>query len=57
MKRAKAGESADLFILATGSVDELIKDGKVVPGSRVDLAKSGMGIAVRAGAPKADISF
>jgi molybdate transport system substrate-binding protein len=56
MKRAKAGESADLFILASGSVDELIKVGKVVPGSRVDLAKSGMGIAVRAGAPKADIS-
>jgi len=56
MKRAKAGESADLFILASGSVDELIKLGKVVPGSRVDLAKSGMGIAVRAGAPKADIS-
>ena len=56
MKRAKAGESADLFILASGSVDELIKVGKVVPGSRVDLAKSGMGIAVRAGAPTADIS-
>jgi len=56
MKRAKAGESADLFILASGSVDELIKVGKVVPGSRVDLAKSGMGIAVRAGAPRADIS-
>ena len=56
MKRAKAGESADLFILASGSVDELIKVGKVVPGSRVDLAKSGMGIAVCAGAPKADIS-
>ena len=56
MKRAKAGESADLFILASGSVDELIKVGKVVPGSRVDLAKSGVGIAVRAGAPKPDIS-
>jgi len=56
MKRAKAGESADLFILASGSVDELIKVGKVVPGSRVDLAKSGMGIAVLAGAAKADIS-
>jgi molybdate transport system substrate-binding protein len=55
MKRAKAGESADLFILASGSVDELIKVGKVVPGSRIDLAKSGMGIAVRAGAPKPDI--
>jgi len=56
MKRAKAGESADLFILARSSVDELIKLGKIVPGSRVDLAKSGIGIAVRVGAPKPDIS-
>jgi molybdate transport system substrate-binding protein len=56
MKRMKAGESADLLILAGGSVDELIKLGKVVPGSRVDLAKSGVGVAVRAGAPKPDIS-
>ena len=56
MKRAKAGESADLFILASGSVDELIKLGKVVPGSRVDLAKSGIGIAVHTGAPQPDIS-
>ena len=56
MKRAKAGESADLFILASSSVDQLIKLGKVVPGSRVDLAKSGISIAVRAGAPKPDIS-
>src|SRR5258708_20471022 len=56
MKRVKAGESADLFILASSSVDELIKLGKVVPGSRVDLAKSGISIAVSAGAPKPDIS-
>jgi molybdate transport system substrate-binding protein len=56
MKRAKAGESADLFILTSSSVDELIKLGKVVPGSRVDLAKSGISIAVRAGATKPDIS-
>jgi molybdate transport system substrate-binding protein len=56
MKRMKAGESTDLVILAGNSVDELIKLGKVVPGSRVDLAKSGVGVAVRAGAPKPDIS-
>jgi molybdate transport system substrate-binding protein len=55
MKRMKAGESTDLVILAGNSVDELIKLGKVVPGSRVDLAKSGVGVAVRAGAPKPDI--
>jgi molybdate transport system substrate-binding protein len=56
MKRMKAGENTDLVILPGNSVDELIKLGKVVPGSRVDLAKSGVGVAVRAGAPKPDIS-
>lgn len=56
MKRMQAGESTDLLILARNSVDELIKLGKVVPGSRVDLAKSGVGVAVRAAAPKPDIS-
>jgi len=56
MKRMKAGESVDLVILAASSLDELIQLGKVVPGSRVDLAKSGVGVAVRAGAPRPDIS-
>jgi molybdate transport system substrate-binding protein len=56
MARMKAGESTDLLILARNSIDELVKLGKVVPGSRVDLAKSGVGIAVRAGAPKPDVS-
>jgi molybdate transport system substrate-binding protein len=56
MQRMKAGESTDVVILAANSVDELIGLGKVVPGSRVDLAKSGVGAAVRAGAPRPDIS-
>jgi molybdate transport system substrate-binding protein len=56
MKRMKAGESVDLVILAGKSLDELIQLGKVVPGSRVDLAKMGVGVAVRAGSPKPDIS-
>ena len=38
------------------ALGDLIKDGKVVADSRVDLARSGIGIAVRAGAPKPDIS-
>ena len=38
------------------SIDEHIKGGKVVPGSRVDVAKSGVGVGVKAGAPKPDIS-
>jgi molybdate transport system substrate-binding protein len=55
MKRMKAGESTDLVILSGNALDELIQLGKVVPGSRVDLARSGVGVAVRAGAPRPDI--
>jgi molybdate transport system substrate-binding protein len=56
MKRLTGGEVFDLVVMAGPSIDELIKLGKIVPGSRVDLAKSGVGAAVRAGAPKPDIS-
>ncbi len=55
-KRLAAGETYDLLIMSSASIDEQIKGGKVVPGSRVDLAKSGVAVAVRAGAPKPDIS-
>jgi molybdate transport system substrate-binding protein len=54
-KRLAAGESYDLIIMSGPSIDEHIKGGKVVAGSRVDLAKSGVGVAVKAGAPKPDI--
>jgi molybdate transport system substrate-binding protein len=55
-KRLAAGESYDLLIMAAASIDEHIKDGKVAQGSRVDVAKSGVGVGVKAGAPKPDIS-
>ena len=55
-KRLAAGESYDLLIMSAQSIDQHIKAGKVVPGSRVDLAKSGIGVGVKAGAPKPDIS-
>jgi molybdate transport system substrate-binding protein len=55
-KRLAAGESYDLLIMSAPSIDEHIKGGKVAAGSRVDLAKSGVGVAVKAGAPKPDIS-
>jgi molybdate transport system substrate-binding protein len=55
-KRLAAGESYDLLIMSGPSIDEHIKGGKVVPGSRVDVAKSGVGVGVKAGAPKPDIS-
>jgi molybdate transport system substrate-binding protein len=54
--RLERGEPVDVLIMAGSALDELIKKGKVVPGSRVDLARSVIGMAVRAGAPKPDIS-
>jgi len=55
MKRMAAGATCDLVIMAGASIDQLIEQGKVVAGSRVDLVKSGIGVAVRAGAPRPDI--
>jgi molybdate transport system substrate-binding protein len=54
-KRIAAGESADLVILADNATQELIQQGKLAAGSRISFAKSGIGVAVRAGAPKPDI--
>jgi molybdate transport system substrate-binding protein len=54
-KRIAGGEAADLVILGSNGAQELIKQGKLA-GARVDFAKSGVGVAVRAGAPKPDIS-
>lgn len=55
-KRISGGEVVDLVIIAAPSIDKLILEGKLVAGSRADFAKSGVGIAVRAGLPKPDIS-
>ena len=53
----KSGEeSFDVAVLTPDAIDGLIKDGKVVAGSRADLAKTGVGVAVKAGAPLPDIS-
>lgn len=53
--RIKAGESADLVILTRPIIDDMIKQGKVGTDGRKDLARSGVGVAVRAGLPKPDI--
>jgi molybdate transport system substrate-binding protein len=55
-KRVQAGEAVDIVVLARDAIDKLIAAGKVLAGSRVDLVKSGVAIAVRAGAPKPDIA-
>lgn len=55
-KRISGGEVVDLVIMAGDSLDELTRRGRIVAGSRVDVAKSGVGVAVRAGASKPDIS-
>jgi molybdate transport system substrate-binding protein len=54
--RLQRGEPVDVLILTGSALDELVREGKVVAGSRVDLAKSSIGVAVRTGAPKPDIS-
>jgi len=55
VKELDGGAAADLVILTAETIDELIARGKVVAGSRLDLARSGIGIAVRKGAAKPDI--
>jgi molybdate transport system substrate-binding protein len=55
-KRIAAGEFFDLLIMASPEIESFLASGTLAPGSRVDLAKSGVGIGVKAGAPKPDIS-
>jgi molybdate transport system substrate-binding protein len=47
--RLERGEKADVVIMVGYALDELIKQGKVLPGSRVELADSRIGLVVRAG--------
>jgi molybdate transport system substrate-binding protein len=55
-KRVQAGEALDCVVLASNAIDTLLQDGKLVPGSRVDLVHSSVAVAVPAGAPCPDIS-
>lgn len=54
-QRMSAGEAYDVVIVGAPVIDAFIKQGSMVAGSRVDLMKSAMGVAVRAGKPKPDI--
>jgi len=51
--RLAGGEVVDLVILSADALDELVRD--VIVAERFDLAQSGIGVAVKAGAPKPDI--
>ena len=55
-KRIGGGEVVDIVLIAAPNIDKLISEGRLVAGSRADVAKSGIGVAVRAGLPKPDIS-
>jgi molybdate transport system substrate-binding protein len=54
-KRVDAGEAFDVVILAADAIDRLVAAGRVAAGSKVDLVRSGVAVAVRAGAPRVDI--
>jgi molybdate transport system substrate-binding protein len=56
LQRIAAGESADVAILGRAAIDTLSEQGKIDPDSRRTLARCGIGVAVRSGAPKPDIS-
>jgi molybdate transport system substrate-binding protein len=55
MTKVNAGAPADIVTANPPVIDDLIKQGKVV-GSRVDFARAGIGVAIKQGAPKPDVS-
>jgi molybdate transport system substrate-binding protein len=56
LERLRAGEAADIAILTAQGIDDLMAEGIIAPGTRTDIARSFVGVAVKAGAPKPDIT-
>ena len=54
-RRVNDGEAFDFVVLAAAAIERLAAEGRVDPGSRADLARSGVAIAVAAGAPRPDV--
>jgi molybdate transport system substrate-binding protein len=52
----RAGAAADIVIMSKEGLGELLAEGRIIPANAVDLAQVQLGVAVRAGAPKPDIS-
>lgn len=55
-RQIDAGEEFDVILTLPNQIDDLIKQGKVAVGSRIDFARAGLGVAVKKGAPKPDIA-
>ena len=55
LRRARAGESFDLLITGSAPMDEWIRNGSIVANTRTEIARSGIGVEVRAGSRKPDI--
>ena len=56
LRQINAGDPFDVFVSTPQTIDALFKDGKLLADSRTNLVRSGVGVEVRAGAPKPDIS-
>jgi molybdate transport system substrate-binding protein len=54
--KIQSGEPFDVAILTSDIIDDLIKQGKIAAGTRTDIARTGMGVGIRAGATKPDVS-
>ena len=55
-QRIESGQPFDLAILTPAAIDDLVKSGRIAADSRTPLARSGLGLAIRAGARKPDIA-
>ncbi len=55
-QKIEAGEPFDIAVVTPAAMDDLIAHGKIAGGTRMTIARSGLAIAIRAGAPKTDIS-
>lgn len=56
LKRIEGGETFDVAVITPGAIDQLIKGGKIADGTRKNLARVGIGVMVKEGAPRPDIS-
>jgi molybdate transport system substrate-binding protein len=56
LQRIQSGEAADVVVLAANVIDKLVVEGRLLADSRLDLVRSGIAVAVRAGALKSSVA-